>query len=888
MRFTFFIFLLLPITFLSGQSIVIKGKISDSSGKPVNDANILVQQKGSADILSFAASAKDGSYVLDFENATKADSVMIKITIVGYRIESKIVKAKDQVVDFMLVQSITELPTVVVKQESISVAGDTINYKTSSFAGAQDRFIGDVLGKIPGIAIDPNGAISFNGKLINAYYINGLNLLEGRYSIANRNIPFDLVERVQVLQNHQPVHVLDSLSKTFDPALNIQLKKNASNRLIGNIKLGAGFSPALGEAEITGLKFTEKMQLISLYKYNNTGIRLSNETIQFASIHRAGDPENGTNTGPEKILSLVSMSDPALPVNRYLFNNNQLFNLSALSVLKNKAQLKTNINYNNDFNTIEGQTRSVYFFPAKDSIVVTEIQRAGFNSNKLSGSLVYELNEKKKFLKNTLSADAKFEQQDGVVTNVVPISQFLNQPFYSVKNDFQSILPLGNKLIVFKSLSSWGHQSQSLEIMPGSFAELLNDSLPYSSTTQQVALNTFTTDNTAGFKLGRGSWQQQFVAGAEFTGSQLASSLFKKINSQTSKLGDTFTNDLLWNNLRLYTSTRTNIQKGEANLEIEWPLEFNSLSVHNEIRNTVKNDKRLFFNPHITFHLPLDPIQSVTLSYSKQHIRGNVTQIASSPILNTYRILSQNDTLLPLQDIDNYLFSYSSKNPLKTFFYNASVSYTRLNNNLMIGQFYNGYLIRNTSVEHPNDKYSLQVNASVNKYFLSSRINISLNIGYGNSVGLILQEGKTVRIRAIDRTASVRFSFDKWSFLSFEGGSELSYYNNILDEDGKNNSSFDYLQLRDDLKLNFLLTKKLSLYFNSLWYGFSETKNIQGYYFGDIGLRNKLKKVDLQMTIMNIANVDSYNTLSVYSTNKISTQTRIRPRALMVQCYFNF
>jgi hypothetical protein len=867
---------------------MINGRITDSSGRPIPDANILVLHKGSISVAYFTASAKDGSYLLDFPNDTKTDSMIIKVTIVGYRIESKIVATKDHVTNFILMPLIVELPAVAVKQELISVAGDTINYKVSTFAGAQDRFIGDVMAKIPGITIDASGAIAFNGRLINAYYINGINLLEGRYSIANRNIPFDLVERVQVLQNHQPVHVLDSLSKTFDPAINIQLKKNAIGRLMGNSKLAGGFSPALGEIEITGLQFAEKMQLISFYKYNNTGTRLQNETTVFASIHRAGDAENSENKDPDKILSLVSMPNPSLPTNLYLFNNNHLFNLSLLSVLKNSAQIKTNINYNNDFITSDGQNHSVYFLPAKDSLVINEIQHAGINSNKFSGSLVYELNEKKKFIKNTFTGDAQIEKQRGSIINITPINQQLNQPFYSVKNDFQSLFPLRNKLIIFKSLSCWNHQSQSLEIMPGSFPELFNDSLPYISATQQVVINTFTTDNTAGFSIGHGSWKQQFIAGAKYTSNQLGSQIYKTINSQTSKLGDPFTNDLLWNNLRIYASTLTNIQKGDKKLEIEWPLEFNTLSVKNEIRNSINKTKRLFFNPHISFYLPFDQIQSVIISYSKQHILGNVTQIANNPILDTYRILSQNDSLLPLQGIDTYLFSFSSKNPLKTYFYNASVSYTRFSNNLMTEQVYNGYLIRNTSVERPNDKYSLQVNGSINKYFLSNRMNLVVNISYGNSKSLILQGGQIMRVESIDKTASVRFSFNKWSFLSFEGASALSYYNTILGVGNENNTSFDYLQLRQDLKLNFLMPKNFTMYFNSLWYTFSEAKTQHGYYFGDIGLRKKFKTIELQMTVMNIANVNSYNTLSIFSNSKFSTQTRIRPRALMVQGYFNF
>ena len=61
------------------------------------------------------------------------------------------------------------------------------------------------------IDVLPDGKILYQGKPINKYYIEGLDLLEGKYNLANKNLPYNQVSKVQILENHQPIKVLDSL-----------------------------------------------------------------------------------------------------------------------------------------------------------------------------------------------------------------------------------------------------------------------------------------------------------------------------------------------------------------------------------------------------------------------------------------------------------------------------------------------------------------------------------------------------------------------------------------------------------------------------------------------------------------------------------------------------
>jgi len=64
---------------------------------------------------------------------------------------------------------------------------------------------------MPRIEVLDDGKILYQGKPINKYYIEGLDLPEGKYNLAIKNLPHKEVTKVQVLENHQPIKVLDSL-----------------------------------------------------------------------------------------------------------------------------------------------------------------------------------------------------------------------------------------------------------------------------------------------------------------------------------------------------------------------------------------------------------------------------------------------------------------------------------------------------------------------------------------------------------------------------------------------------------------------------------------------------------------------------------------------------
>ena len=137
---------------------------------------------------------------------------------------------------------------------------DTINYDVTRFLSPKDQSIKDVLRKLPGIDIDDLGKISYNGKEIRNFYVEGLDLTNGKYKQISENLRADAVQNIQVMENHQPIRVLQRKIKTEDVALNLKLRPEFRDRWLINAEGGLGASPFLWKGAADALQISRSSQ----------------------------------------------------------------------------------------------------------------------------------------------------------------------------------------------------------------------------------------------------------------------------------------------------------------------------------------------------------------------------------------------------------------------------------------------------------------------------------------------------------------------------------------------------------------------------------------------------------------------------------------------------
>ena len=160
-----------------------------------------------------------------------------------------------------------------------------------TFAQAQDRSIGDVLKRMPGIDVSNSGKIQYQGEDINKFYIEGSDLLGGKYGIATNGINHDDVGAVEVMENHQPMQVLSGISFSDKAAINLKLKNKAKATWTFHGDAGGGYSwqpeGAVWDGELFAMAVMPGFQNITTFKTNNIGEDLSASATDFFAARRA-------------------------------------------------------------------------------------------------------------------------------------------------------------------------------------------------------------------------------------------------------------------------------------------------------------------------------------------------------------------------------------------------------------------------------------------------------------------------------------------------------------------------------------------------------------------------------------------------------------------------
>ena len=209
---------------LSAQSIVLSGIVTDQEKEePLPYVIVMLKTDGGKSIFQYARTDEKGTFSI---KTSTTQNRFLTFSLMGYEsISIPLVEGKKNY-RVSLKPKLVQIKEVVVKAPKIRTKGDTIVYNVARYADSQDKTIADVLKKMPGIEVEKSGKISYNGKSINKFYIEGLDMLEGRYGIATNSLPQRDVTAIEVLENHQPIKALQESEFSEQAALNVKLNND--------------------------------------------------------------------------------------------------------------------------------------------------------------------------------------------------------------------------------------------------------------------------------------------------------------------------------------------------------------------------------------------------------------------------------------------------------------------------------------------------------------------------------------------------------------------------------------------------------------------------------------------------------------------------------------
>ena len=257
--------------FQSIAQVEICGVVKTAQGKGVDFANVIISPANfPKQIISSAFTDENGRFSISAHS--ECDSLLLKAS--GIEISPATIKIPNRsgTHDIIVEDKTIELKEVVVKSKKIYSQGDTINYNVASFLSQNDQALADVLKKMPGITVAESGQVSYQGKPIKNFYIEGLDLMKGHYGIATNNIDPNNIATVQVLENHQDIKALKGLRPEEQASINIRLKEGVKGVFNLIATLGGGYGDDM--------------------LWNNSAIAtISNATANFSPLTKATIPE---------------------------------------------------------------------------------------------------------------------------------------------------------------------------------------------------------------------------------------------------------------------------------------------------------------------------------------------------------------------------------------------------------------------------------------------------------------------------------------------------------------------------------------------------------------------------------------------------------------------
>lgn len=453
----FLVILMLATGAGAQEKRVVTGTVTETGGNAVG--GVVVKALGDAGkMLGFATSTPKGAYRIRIP--VDAKGVRVQFTAMGFATDTVPLPDGADKLDAVLLPAAFELPEVKAQLPAIRSKGDTLKYSVDAFKSGSDRTIEDVIRKLPGVEVSGDGTISYQGRSIKNFYIEGLDMLNGRYSLATRNVKPDDIATVDIYEHHQAQRVLKGIVPSEEAAMNLTLKNKSMLRPIGNAKIGGG-AGADGSGLWLGELFTMLIgpgsQMMVTAKGNNAGSTYGSELKNH--IEDSGDqftPASG-------IFPALPFGSAPLPGNRYLQNRSAGASANAAWKLGETKTISAWADYTGDRNSFSNTETIDYAGVAEPLSHFHQEVTNHLRSDNLNGQFSYEDNSKTLFIDEKLLFNAAFmRNRYGVVSTAENVTQKVRSDEYNLSNSLEATLRSGRKIWRVKSKFSLGNSPVGL------------------------------------------------------------------------------------------------------------------------------------------------------------------------------------------------------------------------------------------------------------------------------------------------------------------------------------------------------------------------------------------------------------------------------------------
>ena len=831
----------------------VSGTVVDKdSNEPLTGASVIV--KGAdGKIKKYATSKGDGGFAMSLPSVS---GCRLEVSMMSFAKKTIPLDSVSFPLTVQLEPGTTLLKEVTVKADRIREQGDTITYNVGSFAQAHDRSIGDVLKRMPGIDVANNGKIQYQGEDINKFYIEGSDLLGGKYGIATNGISHEDVGAVEVMENHQPMQVLSGISFSDKAAINLKLKNKAKATWSFHGDAGGGYSwqpdGAIWDGELFAMAVMPNFQNITTFKTNNIGEDLSAQATDFFASRR------GTDLSRYVGLSLPGV--PNLSRKRTLFNRSALVSTNALWKL-GRGEFKTQIDYSFSRITAEAANVTTYFLNDGNR-VVTEDRNGVDRSHSLSGKFIYELNQKTAFINNTLKTNIDWDNVCLGVTGSLPNDQTASLPDYYVGNDFKLIKRFNGKhLVTFISRNEW-------ESLPQTLSVSINDGVMR----QQVKDHAFYTNESATYAFS--------VKGITISLEGGVKAYFRSLNTELPDMpeeipGET-TNVLNTNYLTVYATPKFEYWVKRVNFSLDAPVSF----AHYTFDKALANRSEVYFSPSLSMNWKPNNRFSMSVSGGTRRSPMDLNMIQPGYVMTDYRSFRRGVDDFYNSSSQRVSGRLSYKHTRRGIFANAMVLQSWSHRPYTLAQQLYGDYVVYSYTSAKSDWQMLMASGKIGKTLDFMRGSANINGSFSRNESHLISENSSVNSVGTSWSAGAKINGSPLRWLSFDY--RFEWASSRMSMNGINASWLRNME--NELLLNIMPHKKWEWHISGEHY---RNELIAGQFKNVFLLDTKViyklnKRLELSASLSNIFNQRTYNYTTYNQLTSFESQRWLRGRELLI------
>ena len=851
-RFFAYIIFLLTAAYAHAQVNVTGIVVDKEANEPLTGASVIIKGKDGK-IKKFSSSKTDGRFSLTIPSVA---GCRLEVSMMSFAKQSiPLDSATFPLTVHMEPGSIT-LKEVAVKADRIREQGDTITYNVGSFAQQQDRSIGDVLKRMPGIDVANSGKIQYQGEDINKFYIEGSDMLGGKYGIATNGISHDDVGAVEVMDNHQPMQVLSGIAFSDKAAINLKLKNKAKATWTFHGDAGGGYSwqpeGAVWDGELFAMAVMPSFQSITTFRTNNTGENLSSSGTDFFADRR--------QTGLGRYVSVGLPGVPSLSDKRTRFNRSFLVSTNSLWKF-GRGEFKANIDYSFNRVTADASNITTYFLDESNKII-TENRQGTEHTHSLSGKFIYELNQKTAFINNTLQTNIDWDDVCLTTTGSLSNEQSAKLPDYHIANKFKMIKRFNGKhLVTFQSVNEWESLPQTLNLNIGSeaFRQDISDHAFY---THESAAYAF---NIKGITLSLEGGIKGYLRSMD---SQLPD-IPEALPGLTKNVVNT-------NYLTVYATPKFEYWVRRVNLSLNLPVSY----AHYNFDKAIANRDEVYFSPSLSFNWKPNNRFSGTLRGGLGRSPMNLNLIHPGLIMTNYRTLKSGVDNFYNSSSQNVSASFSYKHTRHGLFANGMVmhSWTHVPYT-MAQQLYGDYVVYSYA-DARNDGRMLMAMGNIGKTLDFMRGSANINGSFSRNESHLLSQQQFVNSVSTGWSVGGKINGNPCRWFSFDY--RIDYSDNRLTMNGQSESWLSTME--NELSLTFIPHRKWQWTVSGEHYRNELTEhNYKNVVMLDSKLTFQLnKKIEFAASLINILNKRSYNYTTYSQLSSFESQRQLRGRELLI------